>query len=572
MKIHLVCIEDGLENVGFRKLSGYVRSINPDTKAAYVPTGNIYSIINIMREEGAGTLRDEDINAVGKFLGESDIAGICSMTQYSALSKKIIAATKRFNPRTYIIWGGIHAIIHPEDAIKHVDAVCTGEGEFAFKTFLNSYENGKDFTTTPSFWFRKDDKIIKNANLPLMSPKQMDELPNLMYQDGELIYRRGKGFGKIKASDYLNYNGLQYATIWSVGCPLMCTYCGNSKFIEYDNGYRRVRHSSPQTIIDEIKRAKIKQPYLSTVIFSDDSFMALPYKVIEEFSKLYKEQIKIPFVVGGVIPNYVREDKIALLVDAGMNRVRMGIQSGSENILKFYKRPTKLHRIKEATEILGKFRKYMIPPAYDIILENPVESKDDTRATVDMIYKMPRPFTLNLYALRVIPNTIMAQDVKDRGLKVPPIDKSYYIDYHRTIGNIIVFALTFWKFPKWLYKILRAKIYPVQEKQKTYPILFWLTRMTYLVTRAYSHVRFMDFSLLPGKVGYVLWKFGIIRFWQRFMLARFDLSKFIKKNKFQNTQDTVASSSYIEDTPAVSSPYIQNTSAPSSGKKDLELN
>ena len=46
-----------------------------------------------------------------------------------------------------------------------------------------------------------------------------------------------------------------------------------------------------------------------------------------------------------MIPNYVEEDKIALLVDAGMNRVRMGIQSGSEKILEFYKRPTKLHAV-----------------------------------------------------------------------------------------------------------------------------------------------------------------------------------------------------------------------------------
>ena len=127
MKIHLICIEDGLENVGFRKFSAYVRSIHSDTKAAYVPTGNIYSIINIMREQGAGTLKEEEINAIGKFLGESDIAGICSMTQYSAVSKKIIAATRRINPRTYIIWGGIHAIIHPEDAIKHADAVSLSE-------------------------------------------------------------------------------------------------------------------------------------------------------------------------------------------------------------------------------------------------------------------------------------------------------------------------------------------------------------------------------------------------------------------------------------------------------------
>jgi radical SAM superfamily enzyme YgiQ (UPF0313 family) len=314
----------------------------------------------------------------------------------------------------------------------------------------------------------------------------------------------------------------------------MCTYCGNSKFIEYDEGYRRIRHSSPQTIVDEINRAKSKQPHLSTVNFHDDSFLALPFKQLEEFSKLYKEQVRIPFVVGGVIPNYVREDKISLLVDAGMNRVRMGIQSGSDNILEFYKRPTKLHRIKEATEILNKFQKYMIPPSYDIILENPVENADDTKATIDMIYEMPRPFTLNVYALRVIPNTIMAKQIEERGLKVPPIDKNYYVDYHRTIGNILVFALCFWKIPRWLFKILRKKVHPVHEKQSSYPILFWLTRMIYLVKRAFNHLRFMDFSLLPGKPGYYLWKLGIISFWQRFIVKQYNLPK----QEYNNLSET----------------------------------
>ena len=49
-----------------------------------------------------------------------------------------------------------------------------------------------------------------------------------------------------------------------------------------------------------------------------------------------QKKINIPFAIYGVIPTYVREDKIALLLDAGLNRIRMGIQSGSENILEFY--------------------------------------------------------------------------------------------------------------------------------------------------------------------------------------------------------------------------------------------
>ena len=43
--------------------------------------------------------------------------------------------------------------------------------------------------------------------------------------------------------------------------------------------------------------------------------------------------------------------------------------------------------------------------------------------------------------------------------------------------------------------------------------------------RLYDHLRFMDFSVLPGKLGYYLWKFGIINFWQRFILKRYHLPK-----------------------------------------------
>ena len=444
------------------------------------------------------------------------------MTQYSTTVQKIIADIRNINPRAYIIWGGIHAIIHPEDAIKHADAVCTGEGEFAFKNFFDLFRTGKDYTKSPSFWFRKDDNIIKNRNLPLMSPKDMDELPPLMYQDDELVYQKA-GIKTLNSKNFIKYTGLSYHTVWTIGCPLHCTFCGNTKFIAYDNAYRRLRHSSPRTIIDEIKRAISKHPYISTILFHDDSFLALRYKVLEEFCKLYKAEVNIPFCIYGVIPNYVREDKIVLLLDAGMNRVRMGIQSGSENILEFYKRPTKLYRIKEATKILNKFKKYMIPPSYDIILENPIETPEDTRATVDMLYEMPRPFTLNIYALRIIPNTTMAKDIEDRGFKIPLINKNYFIDYHRTLGNIVVFALTFWKMPRWLYKYLRNKIYPVHTKQQHYPILFALVRTLYYVKRAFDHLRFMDFSVLPGKPGYFLWKLGIIKFWKKFVLKLYRL-------------------------------------------------
>ena len=537
IKLRLACVEDGLDNIGFRKFAGYAKSIHSETKVAYIPTGNFRSLIRTLFEKGkeisedlsAGGLVDKDISKVAEFLSESDLVGLSSMTQYSTTVHKIIFEIRKRNPNTYIVWGGIHPIIHPEDAIKHADAICTGEGEFAFKKFLELFKSKQDYTTAPSFWFRKDNDIKKNKNLPLMKPIEMNELPPLTYQDGEFIYHHGQGFKKLNHNDFVKYSGLSYNTVWSIGCPLHCTFCGNTKFIEYDNAYRVLRHASARNVIDEIKRAKSKHPHISTILFHDDSFLALRYETLEEFCKLYKKEINIPFCVYGIIPNYVREDKIALLLDAGMNRIRMGIQSGSDNILEFYKRPTKLKRIKAATKIFNKYKKFMIAPNYDIILENPVETTEDTRATVDMVYEMPRPFTLNIFSLRIIPNTQMAKDLEEKGIKIPEIDADYFTGYHHTMGNVLIFMLCFLKIPKWLYKILRNKVYPAHTKQKYYPILFTLVRTVYYLKRGLDHLRFMDFSLLPGKPGYYLWKCGIISLWQRLFIKHFKLSPEEKK-------------------------------------------
>lgn len=525
MQIRMACIEDGLDNIGFRKMAAFVKSIHPETAIAYVPTGNLRSLVRTLTGKGGGDISDKDIRVVAEFLAEGDLVGLSSMTQYTPTVYKIIEEIRTINPRAFIVWGGIHPIIYPEDAIEHADAVCTGEGEFAFESFLGLIKNNQNYCTAPGFWFRTDTGVIKNTNLPLMSKEEMDLLPPLMYQDGELIYHCDRGFTSLHTDDFLEFTGLSYNTVWSIGCPLKCTFCGNSKFIEYDNAYRNLRHSSPRTVIDEIKRAVSKHPHISTVAFHDDSFLALPYEVLQEFCELWKEEVRIPFAVFGVIPNYVRDDKIAVLLDAGLNRVRMGIQSGSQDMLDFYQRPTPLPRIHEATKILNKYHKYMIPPAYDIILENPVETPEDTRATLDLLYEMPRPFTLNIYALRIIPNTQLAKDIEAKGLDVPSIETSYHSAYQPTLGNVLVFVLPVWRMPQRIFRVLRNKVWPTLSEQPHYSLSLAICRTAYLFRRAFDHLRFMDFSVLPGKAGYLLWKVGVLHFWHRFFLKRYRLPK-----------------------------------------------
>jgi anaerobic magnesium-protoporphyrin IX monomethyl ester cyclase len=221
-----------------------------------------------------------------------------------------------------------------------------------------------------------------------------------------------------------------------------------------------------------------------------------------------------------VIPNYVKQEKFEILTWAGMNRVRMGIQSGSQAILDFYKRPTPPERILEAGDVIASFSaKYHIPPAYDIIVDNPIETRQDVIDTLELLYKMARPYTLFIYSLKIIPNTELERAMTERGVELDGISSSYMVIPPRA-ANLLLYVLAVWRPPRWLFDRLLRFVKPCSEPQRMYPRLGTLLRTIYVGHRALGHLRFMDFSVLPGRTGYVLWRLGIVGFCQKHFTRR----------------------------------------------------
>lgn len=526
MRIQLVCLEDGITSCGFRKLAAYAERLHPGTESCYVSTRS-YRTVRAALSGAMGTLPtlhdQEQVEAIARGLCEADLVGFSSMTGYAGLTRRIVQRVRELNPSAYLIWGGIHPIIQPEDAIEaDVDAICTGEGEFAFEELLAGLETGRDVTGTRNFWFKgRDGTVIKNPFLPLQTPEEMEKLPFPQYGGArERIYEHGKGFVPTTVDDYLHNDGLGYPALWSIGCPLHCSYCGNTKFIANDPKYKRIRHPSARYIVEQVKDAKRRFPHVSQVSFHDDSFMAIRYDELAEFSELWRSEVGLPFAVYGVIPTYVKQDKFELLSWAGMNRIRMGIQSGSRAILDFYKRPTPPEKILAAGSVASSFApRYHIPPVYDIIMDNPIETREDVIATLELLYTLARPYTLLIYSLKVIPNTGLAEAMKARGLDLDEIDDSYLIVPPR-VANLLLYLLVLWRPPRWLWDRLLTRVRASSEPQKLYPRLGLVLRALYLAKRVLGHVRVMDFSITPGKTSYLFWRLGLVDLWQRRFVRR----------------------------------------------------
>ena len=117
MKINLVCLEDSLFAVGFRKMATFTAAINPDTHNYFLTLENYLSPWRVLINKFSRWAEVDEalLRQIAEPISQADIVGFSSMTSHAELTKKIIREVRLINPKAYIIWGGVHPIIEPED-------------------------------------------------------------------------------------------------------------------------------------------------------------------------------------------------------------------------------------------------------------------------------------------------------------------------------------------------------------------------------------------------------------------------------------------------------------------------
>jgi radical SAM superfamily enzyme YgiQ (UPF0313 family) len=200
-----------------------------------------------------------------------------------------------------------------------------------------------------------------------------------------------------------------YCIMTSRGCPYSCSYCYNNYRRKiYQNKGKYVRFRSPENIIKELKWAKERFPDIRLIKFWDDLFLACPK--LTEFIELYEKEIGIKFDCMST-PVYITEEKILMLKKAGMQSIHIGIQSGSENVNKnVYCRHVPNNLLLEKARLLNRLG---IDARYDIIFNNPYETREELMECIDFLSQMPKPFKLQGFSLVFFPGT----EIYDRALK-----------------------------------------------------------------------------------------------------------------------------------------------------------
>ncbi|MBI5575771.1 MAG: B12-binding domain-containing radical SAM protein [Deltaproteobacteria bacterium] len=213
------------------------------------------------------------------------------------------------------VFGGPHPTYFPDIVNEDgVDAICVGEGEHAFREFVNAHERGDDISKIENWHVKRNGTVLKNPVRRLI-----EDLDSIPFPDRDLF--------DIPGRERRNTQSF----ISSRGCAFACSFCFNESLNRlYHHKGRVVRVRTVGNLLDEIREVMQRYP-VDFVNFLDNVFVWTE-EWGENFADRYSAEIGVPFFCC-VQPRHLTEKMIVDLKRAGCLSVGMGVEAADDYIL-----------------------------------------------------------------------------------------------------------------------------------------------------------------------------------------------------------------------------------------------
>ena len=270
-------------------------------------------------------------------------------------------------------------------------------------------ESRRDWRGISNAAYAKDGVLVRNPIRPLVG--NMDELPPLDFSCADEFHLEDGAL--VRKTDLTELAKEEIPFVSSRGCVFRCTYCCNAKLKKvYDGAGYYVRKHSVAECIERV--ATLRQghfPKAKYVFFVDDDFLDRKTAELQEFAENFPRKVGLPFECN-VSPLRVNPERIEALVKAGVWRIRMGVESGSERTKReVYDRAMPNAAVERASQVLA--RHPQVVRAYYFIIGNPFEEREDLLETIRLILRLPAPYFVQAFNLIFFPGSTLY----DRGVE-----------------------------------------------------------------------------------------------------------------------------------------------------------
>lgn len=295
-----------------------------------------------------------------------EIVGITCQTTFAEDAFKAAEVVKNIIPSALLILGGPHPTIMPEKTIQEsgADIVVIGEGEDTFLEIVENFNKKQNYSQIKGIFYKYNKQIRSTS--PREFIKDLDSIP---FPARHLFDQRYFTFSEV-------------TMISSRGCPYNCSFCQPTlKKIFGD----KVRLRSPEDVIEELKMLIEKYPG-KIVRFHDDTFTWNRKWIIKVCLLIKENKLNFSWNCKSRIDVLDRE-LIAMLKDAGCQRLDLGVESGSSRLLDcILNKGITVEKIKEIFDICSEEN---MPTLAFIMVGAPTETPQDVLDTINLLEEIP---------------------------------------------------------------------------------------------------------------------------------------------------------------------------------------
>ncbi len=300
-----------------------------------------------------------------------DVIGITSITPTISDAIRTVIDSKAQLPGAITVMGGCHITALPLETMEScqsLDCGVIGEGETTLLELVRANESGSEIDGVDGVIHRLGGSGGKDGGRRIAINRMRRLTPDL-----DSIPFPARHLLPLDRYTILSKRAVIGSMITSRGCPYNCIFCSSSKF--YGRAYRA---RSPKNVVDEIEEL-VRKYQLKFVEFIDDT-MTLNGKRAESIAReIIRRRLDISWGFGSRV-DLVTEDMLKLFKRAGCIMFYMGIESGSERIIRALKKGISLDQVKRA---IACAKKAGIETTGTFILGSPWESRDDAVRTIN---------------------------------------------------------------------------------------------------------------------------------------------------------------------------------------------
>jgi radical SAM superfamily enzyme YgiQ (UPF0313 family) len=288
------------------------------------------------------TLVDEQVQDFS-FDTNPDLVAITTWTVHSMRAYDISAEfRKRGIP---VVMGGPHIWFHPEEAMKHADAIAIGEAEPIWQIMLADAAAGKL------------EKMYRAPQMPSIA-----KLPVPHWHKLDL-----SKYGRFKT----------FSLMSSRGCPMQCEFCSERLYL--GGGFR---NRPVEDVVEEIKATGSKY-----IFFGDSDFGGKRNHALALMEAMIPLKVRWSALWTSFLCN--DDEYMDVAARSGLLHVNMGIESINKETLKGMNK--KFNKVEKYSEMVQNLRKRGISYSLNFIFGWDTEEPGVFESTLDFLHKEKVP-------------------------------------------------------------------------------------------------------------------------------------------------------------------------------------